>query len=163
VWYTENSEIVDSVSIAFLLFNSQIDFAPDVTASGVFRFDFRNPKPVWLKGSPMPAHGSYKVSDAAKAAGVPVKTVSRDIDRGVIEIPGPDPGKGHRHLLAPPTVYRIAIGYALTKLSVTPKQVVPVESFTQSSRQQAIEIISFGIWSESENAVAPARSRSKRR
>jgi hypothetical protein len=68
----------------------------------------------------MPAHGSYKVSDAAKAAGVAVKTVSRDIDRGVIEIPGPDPGKGHRHLLAPPTVYRIAIGYALTKLSVTP-------------------------------------------
>jgi hypothetical protein len=68
----------------------------------------------------MPTHGSYKVSDAAKAAGVPVKTVSRDIDRGVIEIPGPDPGKGHRHLLAPPTVYRIAIGYALTKLSVTP-------------------------------------------
>jgi hypothetical protein len=68
----------------------------------------------------MPAYGSYKVSAAAKAAGVPVKTVSRDIDRGVIEIPGPDPGKGHRHLLAPPTVYRIAIGYALTKLSVTP-------------------------------------------
>jgi hypothetical protein len=69
----------------------------------------------------MPAHhGSYKVSDAAKAAGVAVKTVSRDIDRGVIEIPGPDPGKGHRHLLAPPTVYGIAIGYALTKLSVTP-------------------------------------------
>jgi hypothetical protein len=68
----------------------------------------------------MPAHGSYRVSDAAKAAGVPVKTVSRDIDRGVIEIPGPDPGKGHRHLLAPPTIYRTAIGYSLTKLSVTP-------------------------------------------
>jgi hypothetical protein len=76
---------------------------------------------VSTKGSfTMPAHGSYRVSDAAKAAGVPVKTVSRDIDRGVIEIPGPDPGKGHRHLLAPPTVYRIAIGYALTRLSVTP-------------------------------------------
>jgi hypothetical protein len=68
----------------------------------------------------MPANGSYRVSDAAKAAGVPVKTASRDIDRGVIEIPGPDPGKGHRHLLAPPTVYRMAIGYALTKLSVPP-------------------------------------------
>jgi hypothetical protein len=68
----------------------------------------------------MPPHGSYKISDAAKAAGVPVKTVSRDIDRGVIEIPGPDPGKGYRHMLAPLTVYRLAIGYALTKLSVPP-------------------------------------------
>jgi hypothetical protein len=76
----------------------------------------------------MPAYGTYKVSDAAKAAGVPVKTVSRDIDRGVIEIPGPDPGKGRRHLLAPPTVYRIAIGYALTKLSVTPTDAMDLAS-----------------------------------
>jgi hypothetical protein len=38
---------------------------------------------------------------------------------------------------------------------------VPVECFTQSSRQQAVEIISFGIWSESENPATPARARSK--
>jgi hypothetical protein len=83
----------------------------------------------------MSANGSYKVSDAAKAAGVAVKTVSRDIDRGVIEIPGPDPGKGHRHLLAPPTVYRIAIGYALTKLSVTPTAAMDIaKTFLESQR-----------------------------
>lgn len=68
----------------------------------------------------MPAHCSYKISDAAKAAGVPVKTVSRDIDRKVIKIPGPAPGKGNRHLLPPPAVYGIAIGYALTKVFVPP-------------------------------------------
>jgi hypothetical protein len=68
----------------------------------------------------MPANGSYKISQAAKAAGVPVKTVSRDIDRKVIKIGGPDPGKGNCHLLAPPAIYRLAIGYAVVKLGVTP-------------------------------------------
>ena len=38
---------------------------------------------------------------------------------------------------------------------------VPVECFTQLSRHQDVEIISFGIWSESENFVLSARSTSK--
>jgi hypothetical protein len=94
----------------------------------------------------MPANCRYKVSDAAKAAGVSVKTVSRDIDRGVIEIPGPDPGKGYRHLLAPPTVCHLAIGYAVVKLSVTPTQAMEfAKTFFEPQRnRKAGELFASG-------------------
>jgi len=42
----------------------------------------------------MPVHGTYKTSDVAKAAGVPIKKLNRNLDRKVIKTPGPEPGKG---------------------------------------------------------------------
>jgi hypothetical protein len=65
-------------------------------------------------------HGSYKISEAAKAAGVTAKKFKRNIDCKVIELPGPKPGKGNHHLLSLKSVYHAAIGFALTKLLVPP-------------------------------------------
>jgi hypothetical protein len=65
-------------------------------------------------------HGSYKISEAAKAAGVTAKKFKRNIDCKVIELPGPKPGKGNHHLLTLKSVYHAAIGFALTKLLVPP-------------------------------------------
>jgi hypothetical protein len=68
----------------------------------------------------MPARGSYKLTAAAKAADISPKTLNRNIDRKIIKIPGPDPGKGHPRLFVLPMIYEIAIGHAITKLSVAP-------------------------------------------
>jgi hypothetical protein len=69
----------------------------------------------------MPASGSYKVSAAARAADIPIKTLNRDIDRKIIKIPGPDPGKGYPRLFSLARVHEIALGHALTRLFVSPK------------------------------------------
>jgi hypothetical protein len=68
----------------------------------------------------MPAHGGYKLSAAAKAADIPIEALNRNFDRKVIKLPGPAPGKGHHRLLSLSNVHSIAIGHALTKLSVLP-------------------------------------------
>jgi hypothetical protein len=71
----------------------------------------------------MPAHGSYKIPAAARAADIPVKALTRNLDRQVIKIPGADKGrtgKGHPRLFNLLTIYNIAIGHALTRVSVTP-------------------------------------------
>jgi hypothetical protein len=65
-------------------------------------------------------HGNYKTSDAAKAAGVSAKKINNDIDRNVIKLPGPEPGKGHHRRFSLASIYEIAIGHTLTKLKVPP-------------------------------------------
>jgi hypothetical protein len=68
----------------------------------------------------MPVHGTYKTSDVAKAAGVPIKKLNRNLDRDVIKLPGPEPGKGRHRSFNLPTIYSITIGHTLTKLKVPP-------------------------------------------
>lgn len=68
----------------------------------------------------MPARGSYKLTAAAKAADISPKTLNRNIDRKIIKIPGPDPGKGHPRPFSLCLIHEIAIGHAITKLSVSP-------------------------------------------
>jgi hypothetical protein len=71
----------------------------------------------------MPADGSYKISAAARLAGIPVKTLTRDLDREVVKLPGYDKrqnGKGRPRLAKLPTIYCIAIGHALTKVFIPP-------------------------------------------
>jgi hypothetical protein len=65
-------------------------------------------------------HGTYKTADAAKAAGVSAKKINNDIDRNVIKLPGPEPGKGHHRRFSLASIYEIAIGHTLTKLKVPP-------------------------------------------
>jgi hypothetical protein len=72
-----------------------------------------------LQGFRMP-HGNYKTSDAARAAGVAAKKINNDIDRNVIRLPGPEPGKGHHRRFSLASIYEIAIGHMLTKLKVPP-------------------------------------------
>jgi hypothetical protein len=68
----------------------------------------------------MPARGSYKLTAAAKAADISPKTLNRNIDRKIIKIPGPNPGKGNPRPFSLCLIHEIAIGHALTKLSVSP-------------------------------------------
>jgi hypothetical protein len=63
---------------------------------------------------------AYKLSAVAKAVGIPVKKLASDLDRKVIKIPGPEPGKGKPRLAKLSKVYEIAIGHALTKVFVPP-------------------------------------------
>lgn len=67
-------------------------------------------------------NADYKLSDAAKLAGVPIKKMTRDIDRGVIEIPGRGPGKGNPRRFNLDCIYKTAIGWALARAYVPPKK-----------------------------------------
>ena len=70
----------------------------------------------------MPAPGGYRLSTAATATGFSTKALSRNIDRRTV-VPDPRaaaPGKGNRRSFTLPSIYVIAIGRALTKLSVPP-------------------------------------------
>jgi hypothetical protein len=62
----------------------------------------------------------YKVSAVAKATGIPIEVLTRDLDRKVIKIPEPEPGKGKPRLAGLTTIYVIAIGHALTKVFIPP-------------------------------------------
>jgi hypothetical protein len=62
----------------------------------------------------------YKVSIVAKATGIPIDVLTRDLDRKVIKIPEPKPGKGKPRLAGLSTIYVVAIGYALTKVFIPP-------------------------------------------
>jgi hypothetical protein len=64
----------------------------------------------------------FKLSDAAKLAGVPIKKMTRDIDRGVIEIQGGEPGKGNPRRFNLDCIYKTAIGWALARAYVPPKK-----------------------------------------
>jgi hypothetical protein len=64
----------------------------------------------------------FKLSDAAKLAGVPIKKMTRDIDRGVIEIHGGDPGKGNPRRFNLDCICKTAIGWALARAYVPPKK-----------------------------------------
>jgi hypothetical protein len=65
----------------------------------------------------MPAHGGYKLSTAANAAGMSIKDLNRNVDRNVIKLPGPAPGKGHKRIISLQSACEIAIGHAITKVS----------------------------------------------
>jgi hypothetical protein len=70
----------------------------------------------------MQAHGGYRLSTAANAAGISVKALSRNIDRKIV-VPDPRnsaPGKGNRHRIDRRFIDVVAIGHALTRLSVNP-------------------------------------------
>ena len=67
-------------------------------------------------------NANYKLSDAARLAGVPIKQMARDIDRGVIELPGPDPGKGNPRRFNLDCIYKTAIIHTLVKAFVSPKK-----------------------------------------
>jgi hypothetical protein len=62
----------------------------------------------------------YKVSAVARATGIPVEVLTRDLDRKVIKIREPKPGKGRPRLAGLSTIYVIAIGHALTKVFIPP-------------------------------------------
>jgi hypothetical protein len=68
----------------------------------------------------MPAQDSYKMPDAAKAAGIPHKDLTRHLGRKVIKFPDSDPGKGHQRRCSLDSIYMIAIGHALIKAFVSP-------------------------------------------
>jgi hypothetical protein len=86
----------------------------------------------------MPADGSYKISAAARLAGIPVKALTRDLDRDVVKRPGDDKrknGKGKPRLAKLPTVYYIAIGHALTKVFIPPTKAMDLaELFVKPQR-----------------------------
>jgi hypothetical protein len=86
----------------------------------------------------MPADGSYKISAAARLAGIPVKTLTRDLDREVVKLPGYDKrknGKGRPRLAKLPTIYCIAIGHALTKVFIPPTTAMSLaEQFLEPQR-----------------------------
>jgi hypothetical protein len=86
----------------------------------------------------MPADGSYKISVAARLAGIPVKTLTRDLDREVVKLPGYDKrknGKGRPRLAKLPTIYCIAIGHALTKVFIPPTTAMSLaERFLEPQR-----------------------------
>jgi hypothetical protein len=83
----------------------------------------------------MPASGTYKLSDVAKAAGISPKALNRNIDRKVIKIPGPDPGKGNPRRFSIARIHEIAIGHALTKLSIPPAAAMEIaRKFTEPQR-----------------------------
>jgi hypothetical protein len=88
----------------------------------------------------MPASGSYKVSAAARAADIPIKTLNRDIDRKIIKIPGPDPGKGYPRLFSLARVHEIALGHALTRLFVSPKVAMEIAAkFNEPQRGRPLD------------------------
>jgi hypothetical protein len=64
----------------------------------------------------------YRLSAAATAAGISIKALSRNIDRGIVvpETRKSPPGKGNHRSIDRCCIDAIAIGVALTKLSVTP-------------------------------------------
>jgi hypothetical protein len=73
------------------------------------------------------------MSDAATAAGVPKKKLSRDLDRKVIDLP--KTGKGNHRSLVLPTIYHLAIGYALIKVFVPPTKAMDLaKKFFESQR-----------------------------
>jgi hypothetical protein len=83
----------------------------------------------------MPAHGSYRTSAAAKAAGIPLKDFTRNLGRKVIKFAGPDPGKGRPREFNLSNVYSIAIGHALTKVLVPPTAAMDIaKMFLESQR-----------------------------
>ena len=53
------------------------------------------------------------------------------------------------------------VGRARPQQLVPPDGLVPVERFTRQSRQEHIEIVSFGVWSETENPVTPGAIKTK--
>ena len=70
----------------------------------------------------MPASGKFKKAAVVAATKIPIATLNRWDDRKIV-IPDPHqrtPGKGHPRSYALPAIYRIAIGHALTKLSIAP-------------------------------------------
>jgi hypothetical protein len=52
-------------------------------------------------------------------------------------------------------------GRARPQRLVPPDGLVPIERFTQQSQQEHIEIVSFGVWSETENPVTPGAIEAK--
>jgi hypothetical protein len=77
----------------------------------------------------------YKVSAIAKATGIPIDVLTRDLDRKVIKIPEPKPGKGRPRLAGLSTIYVIAIGHALTKVFIPPTNAMDLaELFVKSQR-----------------------------
>jgi hypothetical protein len=79
----------------------------------------------------------YKMSAVAKAVGIPIKSLASDLDRKVIKIPGPEPGKGKPRLAKLSKVHEIAIGDALTKVFVPPMKAFELaELFFEPQRER---------------------------
>jgi hypothetical protein len=88
----------------------------------------------------MPAHGnSFKASAAAKAAGISSKVLNSNLDRKIIKIPGPEPGKGHHRLFSLSKIHSIAIGHLLTKLAIAPDAAMRLaDKFLEPQRGRAL-------------------------
>ncbi len=77
----------------------------------------------------------YKVSAVAKATGISIEVLTRDLDRKVIKIPEPKPGKGRPRLAGLSTIYVIAIWDALTKVFIPPTKAMDLaELFVKPQR-----------------------------
>jgi hypothetical protein len=77
----------------------------------------------------------YKVSAVAKATGIPIEVLTRDLDRKLIKIAEPKPGKGRPRLAGLTTIYVIAIGHALTKVFIPPTNAMDLaELFVKPQR-----------------------------
>jgi hypothetical protein len=77
----------------------------------------------------------YKVSAVAKATGISIEVLTRDLDRNVIKIPEPKPGKGRPRIAGLSTIYVIAIGHALTKVFIPPTNAMDLaELFVKPQR-----------------------------
>lgn len=78
----------------------------------------------------MPAPDKFKKAAVVAATKIPIETLNRWDDRKIV-IPDSherSPGKGHPRSYVLPVIYRIAIGHALTKLSIAPTTAMALAS-----------------------------------